>query len=130
MVRECGVTDRVDFLPDESRVEDLYNAADIVTLTSAFGEGFPNVLGEAMSCARMCASTDAGDAAIVIGDAGRIVPVRSPQALSQAWLDLLAQSPADRADLERRARARIEEHFGTELLIDITLRHFEAALAR
>lgn len=130
LVRECGVADRVSFQPDESRVEDLYNAADIVTLTSAFGEGFPNVLGEAMSCARMCVSTDAGDAKVVIGDAGRIVPVRSPDALSKAWLELLALTPAHRADLERRARSRIEENFGTELLIDVTLRHFEAALAR
>ncbi|MES3034541.1 MAG: glycosyltransferase [Gemmatimonadota bacterium] len=130
LVRDAGLTDRVAFQPDESRVEDLYNAADIVTLTSAFGEGFPNVLGEAMSCARMCASTDAGDAKIVIGDAGRIVPVRAPEALSQAWLDLLTLSAADRAELERHARQRIEQNFGIELLIDVTLRHFEAALAR
>ncbi len=130
LVRDAALVDRVAFQPDETRVEDLYNAADIVTLTSAFGEGFPNVLGEAMSCGRMCASTDAGDAKVVIGDAGRIVPVRSPEALSQAWLELLALSSDTRADLERRARQRIEENFGTELLIDVTLRHFEAALAR
>ena len=124
-----GVSHRVRLLVDEANVESVYNAADIVTLTSAFGEGFPNVLGEAMACGRVCVSTDVGDAAVVIGDVGWIVPIRDPAQLARAWKELLALSPNARLELETQARLRIEEKFGIGILADSSLEQF-ASIAR
>lgn len=79
-------------------------------------EGFPNVLGEAMSCGIPCAATDVGDAAVLIGDTGQVVPARNPEALATAAVQLLQLSAADRAELGARARRRIEEEYALPLI--------------
>ncbi|MGE6246212.1 glycosyltransferase [Psychrobacter proteolyticus] len=51
----------------------FYNAIDVFCLTS-ITEGFPNVLGEAMATQKICLSTDAGDAKIILKDNGFHIP--------------------------------------------------------
>jgi glycosyltransferase involved in cell wall biosynthesis len=95
----------------------FYNALDVATLTSAFGEGFPNVVGEAMACGAPTVVTDVGDAARVVGGAGVVVPPRDPQALAAGWLKCLGR---DRAALGAEARGRVVEHFGVRRLVERT----------
>src|SRR5947208_16803147 len=45
-----GLADRVMWVRDIGDMRAAYNAFDIATLSSAFGEGFPNMVGEAMAC--------------------------------------------------------------------------------
>jgi glycosyltransferase involved in cell wall biosynthesis len=95
----------------------LYPAFDIVTLSSAYGEGFPNVLGEAMACAVPCVATDTGDAPLIIGDTGIIVPPRDPAALAEGWRRLAELGPEGRAELGTTARARIIEHYDIDQIV-------------
>jgi glycosyltransferase involved in cell wall biosynthesis len=91
---------------------------DILTLCSAYGEGFPNVVGEAMASAVPCVVTDVGDAAAIVGDTGRIVPPRDPAALCAAWQELEALGADGRETLGRRARQRIAEHYQIDAIVD------------
>ncbi len=50
------------------------NAMDIFILTSHWGEGFPNVLAEAMIMKLICISTEVGDVKKIIGNHGFILP--------------------------------------------------------
>lgn len=100
-VRLCGRRDDIAALDA---------AFDIATLTSR-GEAFPNALPEAMACGVPCVSTDVGDAALIIGDTGVVVPPRDPNALCQGWMQLAALSASDRRALGLRARQRVIEHF-------------------
>ena len=116
-IRAAGIGDRVALLgqrPDTARL----NAAFDIACLSSMGEGFPNVVGEAMACAVPCAVTDVGAAADLVGDTGRVVPHSNPQALAGAILALAAMGPVARRALGRRARGRIEEHFGLRVMVD------------
>jgi glycosyltransferase involved in cell wall biosynthesis len=63
-----------------------------------------------MACGTPVVSTDGGALPEVVGDAGRIVPVRNPAALAQAVGELL-RDPVERARLARRGRQRILDNF-------------------
>ena len=94
----------------------VMNGLDLHVLSSAFGEAFPNVLSEAMSCGTPCVATDVGDSATIVGDTGRICSARDPDALAEAILELVTslQDPS----LANRCRERIIENFTLEHMID------------
>ena len=112
-----GLAGRVLSLGHRADLEGLYPAFDIVTLSSAFGEAFPMVLGEAMACGVPCVATDIGDCALVIGDAGIIVPPHDPPALAAGWQRMIALGCAGRRALGVRARARIVENYDLERIV-------------
>jgi glycosyltransferase involved in cell wall biosynthesis len=109
--------DRILLLGDRRDLGALYTAADIVTLSSAFGEGFPNVLAEAMCCAIPCVATEIGDSAEIIGKTGIAVPPRDPAALAAGWERLVALTPQARRTLGAEARARIVENYDLPAII-------------
>jgi glycosyltransferase involved in cell wall biosynthesis len=106
--------------PDVPRIT---ASLDVATLSSAYGEGFPNVLGEAMASEVPCVATDVGDSAHIVGDTGRIVPPRNPDAIANAWVDLLSMGDAGLRTLGQNARRRILENF----TIPRVARAYEAA---
>jgi glycosyltransferase involved in cell wall biosynthesis len=101
-----------------------YNAFDLATLSSAFGEGFPNVVGEAMACGTPVAATDVGDSGVVIDGCGEVVAPRDPALLAEAWLRLRARLAREGEALRQAARARIVDHYSVEGMV----RQSEAAL--
>ena len=110
-------------LPDNVRalglrtdVARLYRCADLVVSSSAFAEGFSNILAEGMSSGLVPVATDVGDARLIVGAVGEIVPVRDPEALAQAMSR--AADPSDLAIRKQRARERIVENFTLERAVD------------
>lgn len=92
----------------------LFSALDIATLSSAYGEAFPQVIGEAMACGVPCVVTDVGDSARIVENTGRVIPPREPQALAKAWDELLSMPGAERTGLGLSARERIKNLFSLE----------------
>jgi glycosyltransferase involved in cell wall biosynthesis len=114
-----GIADRVIWVAARRQVDEIYHAADILCLPSAFGEGFPNVVGEAMACGLYCIVTSVGDAADLVGTTGRIVPARAPCELARAILDLA--KPIRESHLcNLAARRRIVENFELKTMISAT----------
>jgi len=92
----------------------LYAAADAVLSTSAFGEGFSNVIAEGMAAGLPAVATDVGDARLIVGDAGAagaVAPPRDPRALAAVLDRLAGAGPGERAALAAAARERIEQRF-------------------
>jgi glycosyltransferase involved in cell wall biosynthesis len=111
-IAEGGIRDRVWLLGERNDMAAVYAALDIATLSSAYGEGFSNVLGEAMACGLPCVATEIGDASELLGQTGIVVPARDPGALAAAWQALLELGPDGRRSLGGEARARIVGEYG------------------
>jgi glycosyltransferase involved in cell wall biosynthesis len=109
-IGELGLQARVRLLGRREDIARLLPAFDVVCLTSCGMEGFPNALGEAMSCGVPCVTTDVGDAADLVGSTGRVVPIRDPDAVAAAVVELLSHDPL-RLKLGSLARGRIIEQY-------------------
>jgi glycosyltransferase involved in cell wall biosynthesis len=109
-ISAAGLGDRARLLGARDDVARLTAACDLA-VSSSFGEGFSNAIGEAMACGVPCVATDVGDSAWLVGDTGRVVAPRDPAALAQAIGELLAIGPEGRAALGAAGRGRIVEHF-------------------
>ena len=108
-----GFAEKFVLLGERSDLAACLDAMDIFVLPSCT-EGFPNVLGEAMAMGVPCVSTDVGDAAVLLGDAGELVPSRDAKALAGAVERLLVMSLTERKALGQRGRERLERFFSIE----------------
>lgn len=125
---DLGLDGVLSWLDGSAGVAHLYPALDVVTSASR-GEGFSNVIAEAMSCAVPCVVTDVGESAHIVGATGVVVPPQDPSALARAWANLLAKDTAERTALGAAARARIERHFSIPQMIADTERHLQSVIA-
>jgi glycosyltransferase involved in cell wall biosynthesis len=113
-IGKLGIADQVHLLGERQDIPDVMTSFDIFTTSSAYGESFPNVLGEAMSCQIPCVATDIGDSRTVIGETGMVVPPKDPQALADAWQKLIILGQEGRQDLGKQARQRIQDNFNLD----------------
>lgn len=117
LIRAGELFDYVHLLGERHDIPRLTAALDIASLSS-FAEGFPNVVGEAMSCGIPCAVTDVGDAAWVVGDTGIVVPPRNPEALASALGELVEMGTERRKAQGERARQRIIDCFSLAAVVE------------
>ncbi len=54
LCRRLGLNGSIIWAGERCDMTAVYNSMDIVTSSSSFGEGFPNVIGEAMACGVPC----------------------------------------------------------------------------
>lgn len=120
-----GVANRIRWLPAGHDMPAVYNALDIVCSSSIFGEGFPNVLGEAMACSVPCVATRVGDSEYLVGDTGEIVPPGDAEAMCLAWERMLTRIVREGEHLGRRCRERILACYTHEHLLDRTTEALE-----
>jgi glycosyltransferase involved in cell wall biosynthesis len=111
-----GLADRVVWAGEIGDVKAAYNAFDIATLSSAFGEGFPNVVGEAMACGIPVVATDIGDVRPIVGEQGETVPPKAPKLLCAGW-DRLRRRLAQDPGLRRSARDAIVANYGLDVMV-------------
>lgn len=110
-IAEYGMQGEVHLLGQRDDMHAVQAALDIAVLSSSGGEGFPNVIGEAMSCGVPCVVTDVGDSGHVVGDTGVIVQPGDSEVLADGIARLIDCGEIQRSALGARARQRVIEHF-------------------
>ena len=115
-IAQLEIGEQIHLLGERQDVHHLTASLDIAS-SSSYSEGFPNVIGEAMSCGVPCAVTDVGDSARIVGNTGRVVPANNPEALANAWQELIEMGAEGRFKLGSAARSRIIECFSLDLVV-------------
>ena len=86
-----GLAEHVSFLGERTDIPELLHGADVFWLTSAW-EGLPNVLLEAMACARPVVTRDVGACGELVSHevSGYLVSERNAEQFSQYTQELLS----------------------------------------
>lgn len=113
-----GLDPRLIWTGPRNDMAAIYSALDIA-VSSSCGEGFSNVIAEAMACGRPCVVTDVGDSARIVGTCGAVVEAGNPPALAAAIESVgrKLEDPDEAARLHASARARIVETYSLEALL-------------
>jgi glycosyltransferase involved in cell wall biosynthesis len=93
----------------------VFNALEVLVLSSSSGEGFPNVVGEAMACGIPCVVTDVGDAARIVGNTGIVIPAGDPAQLAEGVLRLISRGIDP--DKKWEIRKRVLENYSKDRLV-------------
>jgi glycosyltransferase involved in cell wall biosynthesis len=103
----------IHFLGERSDIPRIMSALDIVVSSSAWGEGFPNVIGEAMASEVPCVVTDVGDSAYIVGKYGKVCSVGDDQCIASSLLQLI-ENKQERKTAGKQARNRIEKNYSMD----------------
>ncbi|MBF2017204.1 MAG: glycosyltransferase [Rivularia sp. T60_A2020_040] len=130
IINELKIADHVHLLGERQDIPHLTAALDIASTSSYFGEAFPNVIGEAMSCGVPCAVTDVGDSAFIVGNTGKVLPPKDSQALANAWQELIDMGIEGRRSLGKAARERIINYFSLNFVVNKYEKLYESILTK
>jgi glycosyltransferase involved in cell wall biosynthesis len=125
--KEMGLNGRLIWSGAREDMPSVYNALDILC-SSSYGEGFPNVTGEAMACGVPCVVTDAGDSAWIVGDTGIVVPPKDSEKLAEGMNVMLRRLNDGNTDIKSKTRERIVSEFNLDKLIRKTSESLEKLL--
>jgi len=116
-IRSAGLENRFHLMGLRDDVSRITAGFDIACSSSAYGEGTSNTVAEAMACAVPCVVTDVGDSGPLVGDTGKIVQPKDPNAFAQACRELIGLPKDRRIELGMRARKRVEENFSLSSVV-------------
>lgn len=118
MATDLGLDEVLIWAGRHSDMVAVYNAFDIAASSSSYGEGFPNVIGEAMACGIPCVATGVGDSALIIGDNSFVVESKNPASLAKAMRKMLQSK--EEGNMVESPRTRIQKNFSLKKMVELT----------
>ncbi len=119
------LTDHIELLGPVQDPAGFYETLDIHVLSSAFGEGFPNVVAESMLAGVPNVVTDVGDAAEIVSDTGWIAQPSNPEDLAGVLEAALLCAPSERRARGERAKDRILTSYSLTAMVESHRREYE-----
>ena len=105
------------FFGEITDVSNIINAMDVYISSSSWGEGFPNVIGEAMASQVPCVVTDVGESYSIVGDTGFLISINNTGELVSSVVQMSLDCKK-RVILGKQARERVVRNFSIEYIAD------------
>jgi glycosyltransferase involved in cell wall biosynthesis len=124
-----GVSNKVHWLGDYDKPEDLLQASDIFVLTSV-GEAFGNVLAEALACGVPVVASRSGSIPEIVQDrkTGLLATPLDPASFADA-IELLSRNDQLRREMGLRAVERVRDWFTVDASVEQMLKVYESMWA-
>lgn len=106
-IDKYGLNEYVHLLDQRSDIHNIMNALDIHILSSAYGEGFPNVVAEAMACKTPCIVTNVGDSALIVDKYGVVVEPCNTIELAEAIITMIDTMSNDKKWIQIKDKCAI-----------------------
>jgi len=100
-----------------SNPESYYNMADLTVSFSKYGEGFPNIIAESLSCGVPVLANSVGDSAIILSEIGFVTESDQPDHIAKRIKSLIS----DKRKLKRvsiRGQKLVAERFNVKSMVD------------
>ncbi|MDA7546236.1 glycosyltransferase [Alphaproteobacteria bacterium] len=109
-LKDIDCIDNSLLLGGSNKIEDILCVFDILLLTSR-SEGFPNILGEAMSCGVPCVVTDVGECKLIVGDSGVVINSFDSKDIAEGCENLLKKISNNKEIFSKKAQNQIKLKF-------------------
>ncbi len=111
-IKRLKLSKYIKLLGQDDNILQVMNGLDLYIQSSSYGEGFPNVVAEAMACGTPCVVTDVGDASFIVGKTGWIVPPNNSNKLAKALEEAINEVTTKKIyQRQSKARLRIRKNF-------------------
>lgn len=120
LIKELNLGEHIVLAGPRSDVDRVMCALDLHVLSSCFGEGFPNVVAEAMACETVSVATKVGDSEIIVGNHDLCCEAADTSALHALLLEmakLWSTEPSAWREIGIAGRERIERRFSVGTMI-------------
>lgn len=119
LIKKFQLSDKVKLIGQSKNIVQILNGIDIYVQSSSFGEGFPNVVAEAMSCGIPCVVTDVGDFSFIVGKTGYSIPPCDPKILGKTIEKAINQIGTKQWNKKKyESRLRIKNNFNIKKMIN------------
>ena len=124
LINNLHLQSNVVLLGRRDDIPALLNMSDFFVLSSKY-EGLPTVIIEAMACETYVIATDCGGSAEIMGETGKLIPIKNSSALANVFNDVLMLNESEVINNNKIARKRIEDQFSLINSVERWLKLYE-----
>ncbi len=114
LINTLNLHDFVVLMGERKDISEILPAFDFSILSSAWGEGFSNFLGESMACGVPAIATNIGDNSRILDEYGILIAPQNSDQLTTAILKMHSIDHDDYHRLSSACRIHIEKNFTIE----------------
>lgn len=118
LINELNVSNYFLLLGERADLKNVYHLFDFLVSPSLWGEGFPNVVGEAMSCGIPCIVSQVGQSSDIVGDCGYVYLPTQPDQLIACIETALQLTEEKYQELSEKCVKTIQHHYAIKTISD------------